>query len=302
MHDIRLMSGAGNRFAAFDNRIVQMPLHILSSASTALCHAPFADNLPAEGVIVLQKADGISKFDAVFFNPDGSTGAMCGNGARCAVIFALELKAVSSVHRIQFTMAGETYTAEFVSNGISVCFPPAYEITDNIKIEVLGKTVNTVYVNVGSEHAVFFYEDLKNIFLDFPDDFHTFDIETFAKPLRWHKRFAPRGVNINVAEKSLKNDNMLFLRTFERGVEGETGACGTGALATAITGVLHGIVASPITIYPKSNRPMTVRMNGGSPYSALTLEGDAVLHDAIKVKIANNGQTTFASRIDKIYR
>lgn len=294
MQTIWLVSGAGNRFSVLDNRLSRISLDALSVAATALCRASFADSLPTEGVISLQKSDGISRFDAAFFNPDGSTGAMCGNGARCAVVYARNLAAISDTSPIQFTMAGATYSAELSSAGVTVSFPPAYKIIESLNVEAFGTTLNAAYVNVGSDHAVFFYEDLKKEIPDFPDNFHTFDLTAFAIPLRRHRRFAPHGVNINVAKKSLVDSNTLYLRTFERGVEGETGSCGTGSLASAIIGVLRGKVASPVTIIPKSNRSLIIRMEGGSPYAGLALDGDAIFHDAIAADIAADGQVTFA--------
>lgn len=278
-----LMSGAGNRFTVFDNRSASLSLATLTSVAPTLCRAPFADGLPTEGLITLQSVAAPARFAAEFFNPDGSHGAMCGNGGRCAVRFAGDFGAITAHENILFTMAGTEYLARFVESDVEVRFPPTREIIENIEIAVHGALLTATYVNVGSDHSVFFYDDLRRLLPALPEDFHHFDLAAFAPPIRNHTTFAPRGVNVNVI---CVHGSNLLLRTFERGVEGETGACGTGALSAAIAAVMRGIVRSPVTLLPTSGRPLTVSMKKNSPVAALYLEGDAVFHDHLDVEIS----------------
>ena len=294
---LRLMSGAGNRFTVFDNRAAQIPAGILADAAPALCRAPFADGLRTEGLITLEAADGDGIFAAEFFNPDGSHGAMCGNGGRCAVNFARSSAAIVAEHHIGFTMAGAEYTARLTPNGVEVRFLPAREIIENVEITAHGALISATYINVGSDHAVVFYDDLRLIFPALPDDLRRFDLAGFAPAIRRHERFAPRGVNVNVAQINPENWNSLLLRTFERGVEAETGACGTGALSSAIAAVLRGIIRPPVTVIPSSGRVLTVGMEDDSPRGELTLEGDAEMHDAVRAEIFPDGTAVFSAEM-----
>lgn len=277
-----LMSGAGNRFTVLDNRSAGISVATLALIAPALSRAPFDDGLPTEGIITLQSADTTDRFTAEFFNPDGSHGAMCGNGGRCAVRFADASGAITVHENIRFTMAGTEYLARFVESKVEVRFPPAKDIIENIEISAHGVLLPATYVNVGSDHVVFFYDDLRQLLPALPEDFHDFDLAVFAPPIRNHTVFAPRGVNVNVI---YLNGSNLLLRTFERGVEGETGACGTGALSAAIAAVLRGVALSPITLIPTSGRPLIVKMDNNSPHDVLYLEGDAVFHDHLDVEI-----------------
>jgi diaminopimelate epimerase len=252
----KYMSGAGNVFTVIDGRHYSYTVEDWQKITPKLCGSDFR----TEGLIVLTQSTiseelthPLLNFDAEFFNPDGSYGAMCGNGGRCAVRFALhtiDSETAQNISEIHFTMAGATYQAEQVGNDIRVYFPMPLEYRKNITVNYLNTTISGDYADVGSQHFVINYEQLHSDVL-----FQEFDISTFAPPLRFHKDFAPLGVNINIF--AVENDK-LHLRTYERGVEAETGACGTGAISTAISMINHAIAHSPITLIPTSNIPLTV--------------------------------------------
>ncbi|MBI3260339.1 MAG: diaminopimelate epimerase [Ignavibacteriae bacterium] len=254
---VTYMSGAGNIFTVIDGRESVVSIEQWQKLTPLLCSGEF----PTEGLIILNNSEILTKnnkptlnFTSEFFNPDGSHGAMCGNGGRCAVRFALNTlndpSFSNSISTISFTMAGTAYQAEIIANEIRVYFPMPVEFRENIEVSDSIKTIHGDFVDVGSQHFVVNYNQLQT---DIP--FREFEIEVFAPPFRFHKVFEPRGANINLYEVV---NNKINLRTYERGVEAETGACGTGAISTAVSTVTHNLVQSPVTIIPPSGIQLTV--------------------------------------------
>ncbi len=269
---VRYMSGAGNLFTVIDGRDLEVTIAQWQNLTPTLCNG----TIQTEGLIVLNTNETLTKnnktilnFTSEFFNPDGSHGAMCGNGGRCAVRFALNTlndKILSnSISAISFTMAGTTYKAEISGAEIRVYFPMPLEFRENLEISDSIITVHGDFVDVGSQHFVVNYSQLQSA-----TPFREFNIETFAPHFRFHTIFDPLGANINLYEI---NENKIELRTYERGVEAETGACGTGAISTAISAITHKLVKSPVTIIPPSGIPLTV---GYEPeHSVVWLQGAA---------------------------
>ncbi len=285
---LQLMSGAGNRFTVFDNRISQISNHIISSLAPKLCHAPFADGLPTEGVIALHYGDGMSEFEATFFNPDGSHGVMCGNGGRCAVAYSRKISSIATDKNIRFTMAGTQYSANILDSDISLIFPPALEISENIEIFVHNSPIHVFYANVGSDHVVCFYEDLEKFFQSNNNDFSSLNIIEFAKPIRWHQQFAPRGVNVNIVDARTSDDGSYSIRTFERGVEAETGACGTGAIAAALALITKKRAISPIILTPTSKKKLTIQLKNNDINGRIELIGNAEFADTLQADVYND--------------
>jgi len=244
------MSGAGNLFSVIDNRKYKFDINTLKQLSPILCSKNEYNNFISEGFIAIEDSDSYD-FTAKFFNPDGSFGAMCGNGGRCAVHFAFHNKFFTNNANILFDMADNIYEAKIERDGnITLKFPPPVEIVLNKIIEIDTLNFNLTYIDVGSPHAVINYSELN---LNMP--FREFDISKYGKSIRYHNEFQPSGVNANFY---LIDKNCIQLRTYERGVEAETGACGTGAISTAIAGhFLHGL-PFPITIIPPSRQPLSV--------------------------------------------
>lgn len=261
------MSGAGNTFAVLDNRTEHHSLDVLQSITPALCDRSVLGLRPAEGVLVLQQADAHS-FRGDFLNPDGSYGAMCGNGGRCIVRFATARSCVANdAGIIPFELSGTAYWARTVdADHITVHFPAPLQMEQYSVGALDDISVPVLYVNVHSDHAVIRAADL-NIPIA---DFRTFDLAAVALPIRHHRMFA-RGVNVNVY--AIDSTRMVLLRTFERGVEAETGACGTGALSTALAARQWDGIGSRARIMPPSGRELTVDILDNTE---LLLTGDAM--------------------------
>jgi len=152
----------------------------------------------------------------------------------------------------------------------------------NKKIVVNNNEINGIYVNVNSDHFVINHKNndiIKN------KSFDDFCINTFAPPIRFHQEFEPNGVNVNIY--SIVNRNKILLRTYERGVEAETGACGTGALSTMLAAYSLNEIDLPVTIIPPSKSPLTVDIEGEFPdkIKSLILEGNAEIKNEKEIEI-----------------
>jgi len=221
--------GAGNDFLLADNR--DGILSLTSEQVRRLCdrHTGFG----ADGVMLLEKSES-KDFRMLFFNPDGSCGMMCGNGGRCIVSFAADLGVVSGNYPVEFEAPDGLHTA-IVERKAS------QELSDTRIIRLKMRDVegilaipeeNAFFLNTGTRHLVKFVEGLGN-----------YPVKEEGKVLRADPRFAPEGTNVNFVEPEDTPDGVvLHGRTFEKGVEDETLACGTGIVASAIAAYSRGIL------------------------------------------------------------
>ncbi|CAN5553420.1 diaminopimelate epimerase [soil metagenome] len=262
------MSGAGNTFAVIDNRSTAIPLSTLQSIAPSLCDRSTISLRPAEGVLVLQRVDGHS-FEGDFINPDGSYGAMCGNGGRCIVRFAIARGCTPlDDNSMEFTLSTEPYHAHVIdADHVSITFAAPQSVQEYAIGALQGVDVPVVVVDVRSDHAVLRASD----FHITPENFRSADLAALALPIRHHAAFE-RGVNVNLY--MVDAQGVIQLRTFERGVEAETGACGTGALSTALTTALRGECGHTVSVQPPSGRMLHVTLLDNS--DGMILEGDAL--------------------------
>lgn len=263
------MSGAGNTFIMFDGRDLPDGIDFGRLAPT-ICDAA-QDHEGADGLIAIYPwVDG--DFEMRYYNRDGSTGMMCGNGGRCAVRFAADHGYVSDPDSISFINAGVPYSAALTERGVRVEFPDPKRFKLKFKLNILGAMRTCHYADVGTPHAVMIIDEV-----GVSDLLHVsqLDLEVWGKTLRHHPDFAPEGANANFVEV-LPEDSGIRLRTYERGVEAETGACGTGAISSAIiTSALRGI-QPPVTVITTSGATLWVdfRIEDGH-VTHVSLEGDA---------------------------
>lgn len=233
--DFSKYQGAGNDFILIDDRELSFPaqdFHLIAQ----LCHRRFG--IGADGLILLQPSQ---KGDFLFriFNADGKEAAMCGNGIRCLVHFAYSLgiqKDVYSVETLQSLLS-----CRLVDNQASSSFEYSKQFDFPVK---MGQH-EVYFVNTGVPHAVVFVDTL-----DIPDFYHQ------AREIRFHSFFGLEGANVNFV--TIEKDQSLRCRTYERGVEGETLACGTGAVAAAAVANDIFQVASPIRVIPLSEEVLEV--------------------------------------------
>lgn len=251
-----LYSGAGNDFVMVNNITEKIAFDKQMELTVKLCNEDFPK---IDGVIFADKpVENNSAVRMNYYNRDGSFGAMCGNGARCIAMFAFK-NGITDKTRFTLEAVDDVYSAEILSDDIvTIGFPDPKEIRTDIRITVdAGKPLNVNYTNVGSDHIILFInEDINKPYLN-SSEMDKLDVDNLGRMLRFHKDFDPRGGNVNFAE--LLPDGTIRLRTYERGVERETLACGTGIISTAIIAMLKKGISSPVKIKVQSGEVMMVK-------------------------------------------
>lgn len=260
-------SGAGNDFVMINNIEGDTPFAEQKEFTIKLCNGEFKQ---IDGVIFVEKGNHPAKIRMNYYNRDGSYGAMCGNGARCTVLYASDENIIEDKKYI-LEAAGKLYEAEIKSDGnIKICFPPPDEYKFNLKLKTSFGIIEANYMNTGSNHLIIFLEDNESIL----GEMDTLKIKETGRELRYHDEFKPKGANVNFAE--ILPGNKIRVRTYERGVERETLACGTGLLATALTAFLVKKVKSPVELLTESSEWLTAGFKYiDEKFENVSLEGGA---------------------------
>jgi len=258
----QLYSGAGNDFVMINNFTEEIPFEKQQELTVKLC----SENFPQiDGVIFADKPLGENAAVRMnYYNRDGSFGAMCGNGARCIAKFAFK-NGITGKREFTLEAVDDVYTAEILDDEIvRIGFPEPKEIRADIRITgETGKPLNVSYTNVGSDHIILFIdEDINKLYLNC-SDMDKLDVDNIGRMLRFHKDFDPRGGNVNFAQ--VLSDGTIRLRTYERGVERETLACGTGIISTGIIAMMKKGFLSPVKIKVQSGEVLLVngRLDNG---------------------------------------
>ena len=247
----------------------------------------YKNGIGADGMILINQPragqEPTPAFRMDFYNPDGSTGMLCGNGARAAVQAAKACGLVSNSSTVNFEVLGAVNRAEFFPHGsIRVFFqdPREIRLEFQLPLEEDAARVLCSYVDLGSQHAVVFFDELQKLPLLKKEGkgatLEELNVAQYGALLRWHPEFAPLGANANFIEvREDGEERYLRIRTFERGVEGETMACGTGCMASAIVALRTGRIANtPIRLLTQSGEFVTVNFSDGDRHiSHLSLEG-----------------------------
>ena len=237
------MHGAGNDFLVLDNRWYRFSDEELSDLAATWCRRRFG--VGADGLLALADADADDvAYRMRYVNADGSWATMCGNGARCLARFALnadfegpELAFETDAGRYHATVDEERPEL------VRLYVPPARELELDVTLEHTAPFSPEAvhYADTGTGHLVIFVPDVDAV-----------PVEEWAPPLRHDARVHPPGANVNFVEV---RDGDLHLRTYEKGVEGETLSCGTGVLAAAA-------LAEATDRAPET--PVTVETRGGT--------------------------------------
>lgn len=244
------LQGSGNDFIVIDNRdgkvyelLKRLELDIKDFV-IALCRQH--TGVGADGLILIEDPqDAQNHFKWQFFNSDGSVAEMCGNGSRCAVRFAYEKGIVGEEVRFE-TLAG--VIKAWVKEGgkrvkVQLTSPKDYR---EVSLQVDGLHIEGSFINTGVPHFVAVVENLQDL-----------NVVKLGRAIRFHKEFEPKGTNVNFIEKL--SDKAIRIRTYERGVEGETLACGTGATASAIVAYMKGLVKEkPVEVHTKGGEILRI--------------------------------------------
>ncbi len=255
-------SGAGNTFTIVREGRRRLPAAVWQRLAPQLCRW-------TDGLLVLEPANPDGTVPVLFFNPDGSTGMFCGNGARCAAAFLMG----EQPRPITLLLAGVVVGAMPGVLGIRLQLPAPKEPPSEREVELPNGRLRLWVADVGAPHALVPLHELST--LGIRGTLDQVPVDQLGRQLRKHPAFAPGGVNVSFY--TVDQSGQLQLRTYERGVERETGSCGTAALAVALTAWLRQEVRPPVTVVPLSRSPLLVDWDGESPEQlrALYLEGAA---------------------------
>ena len=249
-------SGAGNDFILIDKE--EFPGLVLSESQIQkICDR--RRGIGADGILLVDKLDGFD-FSMRYYNSDGTLGSLCGNGARCAIKYAsLSGKIKKITH---FECNYEKFKGEIISdNLIKFYFNNPTKIKRNFKLKVMNQIINASFADTGSPHVVVLINDVlknpKDLKSNF-DNLSGFPVVELGNEIRYHKDFKPDGVNVNFIAL---DKELLHIRTFERGVENETYACGTGSVASAIIASMNYNLVAPIELKTFGGDILTVDFN-----------------------------------------
>ena len=241
------LDGAGNDFVCLDWR-GRKPLGNEEAGRLAVALCNRFHGIGADGLMFLEDPQVAgTHFTMHHMNSDGSFAEMCGNGSRCMARYAHFIGAAPL--QMSFLTGAGVYRADVAGEAISTHFPDVESLP--VEKNLLGPLkpfLSATFLLVGVPHAVVFTEDLDLL-----------DVNTVGREMRYDQAFAPAGTNLNFAEMK---DGVLHVRTYERGVEAETQACGTGSVATACCYARQKGLAGPVTlaISPTSGIRMAVSL------------------------------------------
>ncbi len=252
------MNGAGNDFVMLDNRALSLNLdgkHI-----EHLCDRH--RGVGADGLLMVEPAQNGADFRMRYFNADGGEAEMCGNGARCFARFVNRLNA-DKLPGLSFETLAGVISAEFIGEQVRINMSAPQNLKLNQTLDVAGEKLLVHSINTGVPHAVVFVDELDKV-----------DVCRLGPGLRYHEAFAPKGTNANFVK--VLAPGSISIRTYERGVEDETLACGTGMVACAlICHELHGF-AAPVSVRVKGGDTLQIGFaKSGNAFENVTLHGPA---------------------------
>ncbi len=251
------MNGAGNDFVMLDNRDGKLALDKAQIAQLCDRHR----GIGADGLLAIEPAQNGADFRMRYYNADGGEAEMCGNGARCFARFAQ--KVTGKPGDLSFETQAGVITAKFFGDIVQIQMSEPHSLRLNDALDVAGEKLTVHSLNTGVPHAVVFVENLEGT-----------DIRKLGAALRYHPHFAPKGTNANFVQKV--GPQAIAIRTYERGVEDETLACGTGMVACAL--IFHELTgaASPVQVKVRGGDTLEIGFEkSGDTYRNVTLTGPA---------------------------
>lgn len=264
------MNGAGNDFVVLDNR--ELSLTLDPETVARLCQRQ--RGVGADGLLAVEPAQNGADYRMRYYNADGGEAEMCGNGARCFARFVNLLEGNRLAATTFETMAG-VIEAEFQGDQVRIKLSTPHSLQLNEVLDLDGESHTVHSVNTGVPHAVIFADDLDAV-----------DIRRLGAATRYHQHFAPKGTNANFVREIAPGH--IRIRTYERGVEDETLACGTGMVACAL--IHHELTGAP--------SPIRVRVAGGDTLEvAFTRTEEGLYSD---VTLLGPAEFTFAGTLERL--
>ncbi len=260
------MNGAGNDFVLIDDR--QRTVDLSPAKIMSICDRH--RGIGADGVIILMPCvSGKADWAWKFYNSDGSTGEMCGNGARCFARFVQKLTGTTG--KLTFETEAGIITASFQGERVTVSLTKPTDLQLDQKVALRTGTETLHSLNTGVPHVVLFVPDADKAM-----------VQDRGAEIRRHAHFGPKGTNVNFVQ--VLGKDYIRVRTFERVVEGETLACGTGVTASAL-------IASRVHQF---NSPVTVQVQGGEELAVAFKAKNGEFTD---VRLSGPAEFAFEGRI-----
>jgi len=251
------MNGAGNDFILLDNRAGDIDLDRSQIARLCDRHR----GIGADGILLVEKASNHADFRMRYFNADGGEAEMCGNGARCFARFTNKIGRAQG--KISFETPAGVIAADLVGDLVTLQMTEPTDLRLTIKLPVADENKTVHFINSGVPHVVIPVSQIDDI-----------DVRREGSAIRRHKMFSPKGANVNFIEK--RGANKIALRTYERGVEDETLACGTGVVASALIFAAIEKVNGPITVIARGGDELQVGFEKrNNEFREVTLTGPA---------------------------
>lgn len=253
------MNGAGNDFVVVDNR--DLSLNLTKDQIELLCDRH--RGVGADGLLAVEPAENGADFKFRYYNADGGEAEMCGNGARCFGRFTSALLE-EPADSVSFETIAGTLSADIVEDNIRIAMSDPIDLKLDTGAKVSGLDSTLHFLNTGVPHVVAFVDDLAGT-----------DVVKHGAAIRYHEAFAPKGTNANFA--SAHAPDHIAIRTYERGVEDETLACGTGMVACALLHHLRTGAPSPIKVDVKGGDTLEIgfEKDGDEAFKNVTLTGPA---------------------------
>jgi diaminopimelate epimerase len=251
------MNGAGNDFVLIDNR--SGDVHLNRDQIVQICDRH--RGVGADGILLLEKASNQADFRMRYFNSDGGEAEMCGNGARCFARFAN--KVADAQGKISFETLAGVIAAELKGDLVTLQMTDPTDLRLNLTFRVRDKNQNVHFINSGVPHVVIPVERIDDM-----------DVQREGAAIRHHQMFSPKGANVNFIEK--RGAKQITIRTYERGVEDETLACGTGVVAGALIFAATEDVDGPIGVLVRGGNELKVGFDKiDNQFRNVTLTGPA---------------------------
>jgi len=251
------MDGAGNDFILIDNRAGDVDLNRNQIARLCDRHR----GIGADGVLFLESPSDHADFRMRYFNADGGEAEMCGNGARCFARFANKVARVEG--EISFETPAGTISAELAGDLVTLRMTEPTDLRLDIPLQIGAEERVVHFINSGVPHVVVPVAQVGDI-----------DVRREGSAIRHHEMFAPKGANVNFIEK--RGPDNIAVRTYERGVEDETLACGTGVVASALVFAVIENAMGPITVIARGGDELHVGFEKiDQEFRSVTLTGPA---------------------------
>jgi diaminopimelate epimerase len=251
------MNGAGNDFVLIDNR---SGAHQFSASQIAFLSDRHR-GVGADGVLLVEPATGEADFRMRYYNSDGGEAEMCGNGARCFTRFVSKI--TGSLADIRFETQAGIVEAKTEAELVTLSLSHPHDLVLSRALEIGGIKLSTHSINTGVPHVVTFVDDIEST-----------PVEPWGAQIRYHPAFQPNGTNANFIKELAPGK--LVIRTYERGVEAETLACGTGVTAAGLIYAALGEATSPVRLLVRGGDWLEVGFRKtGTGFEDVTLKGPA---------------------------